>query len=1671
MNIPSLPVDYNSINSLMNRYYDLTGRRSFDGRRGKKSGLEFWKHAVRYAEARYSFKQNLPKSYEKIKKVRKQRKQRKPRIPKPPTKFFEKKDKAFKVQNKYKHDSENIFKERNNYIGELESLLTELDDENKRIIYEDEKLKDELKAIIEQEEKEEKDDFKIIHSSGEFGGYSFVTIKSRINDKYNLDDERTVLNNYANTLNEWIENGGLNKHYKFLSKRATNLEKEKMRDMTDEEIPIPKMKSIVFSIITDGEYDSRKITLDIDVLGDLSTSISEIRKGDFLRKDKTGSDVMTEQDEIDLSTIRINFVGAKLANKKLHNSKFWDLRPLPKDYHPRNNCCTRILLKQMYPNLNIDDAFMKKNKCNESIETLIEYIKSTNVRFCIVDDWITSLDIFTVGDQQEYKKLKPNGYIQKIKCRKYSLDLSMYQFIIFVKGNHVALVDNKQLVFGRNFNRDYYNVITQNGEEMMTAKNTDFTKLENKLYESRRYVGTHEYILDKKQQPKPVTSSKPLMRYIFFDFEGINDFKTDNITRAYSCSFIEIYSYGTFEQINLDELKKKKLKFTNQTDSPALDTMYINFDLSYECAHKLANVVMNPKYPQTFTYLIGFNSQAYDNYIIYNAIKDIDADKLGTPFYSGNKMLNFSYNGSTRCFDVCRFASGRLSDICKSFKIDIGKLHVNHTIPQYLFDVSPEHLINEMKKVKSLEEYNNRDVEVLVDITSKLAKVFDELVSTDEKEIANGKLRSVIDIEKKKATLLDNMTLPGYVYSLQKKYLANTPFLFKHTMKSGKVKEKKEKLSTIYDSCKGDINKTNKYYDLFMSNKSGGRVQLFGSQCIKIDKLDPIDIKSSYPNAMCVGEYYYPIGKFEEIKPEKIDSFISKKHDGMYFVLCDVDESKLKYKMLCKKEDGKNNWEHDGLHKKVFISCYQKNELEKRGGVCSNYTDCIYYANKILGTELFKPILTFMLAKDQQDIYKNSNDTKYNPALREMAKLCMNALSGKYIERLHLNKFIEISENSYRILESTGGVTNSNIIDFTRGNKAIMNVTCNKNEYLNKMSFCQIGFMIYVYSKQYLYDQMELTTPIYCDTDSLKIRSSDYLTWSKKVSNTVIPHTKEIEKYMPAFKDVSRNKILNGSLCGAWENENGKDKTKINYFLDKKMYLTVFESGKTKMTFKGVGSNSKPLISKNGSIIKLEIDKKRIHLLKSSAENDHAINMLTDDKLIENAEWVVMELDASKLRMSQLSQLYEIARPLSTMCEEVFEKLYNDGCCDFLVSGLRRNIKNTKKHRDFVDGELVNNLNCIIRTITYKKIKIPSHPKIKNNIIMNKTKKINVEVEDRKQLSEYMKSNALNFSTYENIKTLRQLLPSIYTYTKPTLVKHDLEIIHDKFVVTGNVDIPIMRYDCIYATCDRKEFKKGGYPKNKYFMYRYYLTQKIEKIIEITSICEYEVYKLKKDIRNKGITSLSAYQQLATNIINKADKYINKNASPKIINRSKIVTSIINKINSMNAKQLFNEGTSLVSAHSDNDIPENNNYQTDITQSKNWFGSCLLEKYIDEFVDVKMSNSKKPDIYLSNFTFELVCEFENFMKSKNMTPDDFWNMIDTIHNDIITNTEEFVKKIAVNKLAKRKEFLIKQQNRNHSELKYVKSMKNINKNGVMTEEQMNAFCEYAICVSLCTEDK
>ena len=513
--------------------------------------------------------------------------------------------------------------------------------------------------------------------------------------------------------------------------------------------------------------------------------------------------------------------------------------------------------------------------------------------------------------------------------------------------------------------------------------------------------------------------------------------------------------------------------------------------------------VLGHKYCLKHFIFIGFNNSSFDNTLMFSdllTIKDKDM-VVYDPLLVGTKIYNFIINNTHKFFDLKNYlSSGSLKEICDNFKVstDSGEC------------ISMACLFYKLKQALLLNHYTaqySENLEDYITLPSMMYKIFKKHIKSLTK-FSKPKKHTDTYIQKQKETMIKKHGLFGEVYAEKCKYTKAQP-----------VKETEIKFSPLEE----------KWYIPLMRDKTGGRVQLF-KKLHTLANIIGIDVCSLYPYVMAIKDNcWYPHGDHFETK-EYMKDFI-----GFYMVR--INQSALKEKGLpCyfgKKIDdsknknyGGNDWNCDFINKATMISSFKYEEGLKLGvefEFVPNEEGNIgfYFKKQIKGCELFGFLLEFMKLKNEQDLLP---DNEINHALRELIKLAMNAVAGKFLEALHLNKteMITSDEQLFDYINDNGKWNNQfNVLHFM-GNVTFVNYCVPIKEELKHQKPCYIGTLIYDYAHDYMYQacykQFGNKMLIYTDTDSSYNLETDFKLWESVFSKVPVPHWPEIEEIIPIYK-------------------------------------------------------------------------------------------------------------------------------------------------------------------------------------------------------------------------------------------------------------------------------------------------------------------------------------------------------------------------------------------------------------------------------------------------------------------------------------------------------------------------------------------------------------------------
>jgi len=719
-------------------------------------------------------------------------------------------------------------------------------------------------------------------------------------------------------------------------------------------------------------------------------------------------------------------------------------------------------------------------------------------------------------------------------------------------------------------------------------------------------------------------------KYIFFDYETVINFNKNSCMSPYSLSILilteeelkNLCDYDEKEQHNnINEIRQKNCK------------TFLGFD----CSEQFIKWFIENQNNITYQF-VGFNNSNFDNFILLDAILNFKEENYEIDcrniFYNGSQLLNFYINGRHDFFDIRKHLVGSLKDNCKSFKIkSCSKKSFDHNYAQELYENNL--LIDYISNNNELVEYNEYDNLATAILFYKYRQALLNIPSTN-----------------KYATNLHKMkTIGSLIFSV---FQDNT-------------KEKNIHLPKL---------EYNTYKDL-LKYKIAGRVEMFNGVQKISERCASIDVCSLYPYIMAVHNGYFPCGEIINT-----DIFIE---DKIGFYYCNIDQSNLANLPLiyAEKLENENNWNHNKILENYLISNVMIKLLLENG--CKvEIKNGFYFSDKIKSCEMFDFILYLMQAKNFED--ENKKNSSYNPALRETLKLLMNSLSGKVIEGLHVEKTTELTNIAQyqKISEKSEKINFINAI----GNKLFITYEQDEEKLINKQRPVYLGILIYDYAKAYMYRNaykpFGLNKLLYTDTDSCKVRYSDFLKYCENVNekNIQVPHWEEVEKYDDRYKN---HKIyeLGSKVFGSFEDEY-EDYVGQNYLfycLEKKSWLYSYDNH-SKFRFKGINPNSILLDLNSDFVTKKEINHK---------DGEQEIKYIVND----NKKAHKYSIENKNLMISNGNEV------------KFFEEIYKNGSSYVLVNSFRKIVKNSLHNVKLGEENKYNNLmNKIQVNYTIKKIMV-----------------------------------------------------------------------------------------------------------------------------------------------------------------------------------------------------------------------------------------------------------------------------------------------------------------------------------------------------------------------------
>lgn len=576
--------------------------------------------------------------------------------------------------------------------------------------------------------------------------------------------------------------------------------------------------------------------------------------------------------------------------------------------------------------------------------------------------------------------------------------------------------------------------------------------------------------------------SKCGLFYVFFDYETVVDFEQSSCMRPYSLS---IFCVDSTELEHLNKLDEKG----NREEIDELKAKRAQTFLGADCGEQFIEWIVQSQENRRYRF-IGFNNSNFDNLLLMNTmLKDTNDLNVADIFIAGNAVMDFTLNGRHKTFDLHRHLVGSLADNCNSFKVKCcAKKSFDHSIPQ-------QHYLDGTLDAwaaanTELKEYNEYDVLATAVLFARY-------------EAALKKIPAVKDYP-----LLESKTVGSLIYKL-------------FTAHNKKVALPKLSLDQ---------------YKRVLKYKAAGRVEMFNGIQKLDERLASNDVCSLYPYVMSIAPVMYPAGEIVEVK--KYD----KKRIGFY--RCDIDQTSLRARNLPlihpRKTETENQWDFDGILYDYTISNVMI-ELLRQHGCPVKVHDGFVFTKAVKSCEMFGFLLDFMQAKNAQDELCETQNPTYNPALRNTIKLLSNAVSGKVIEGLHLEKTVALND-PLKYLELLKSAQSVNMVS-AAGQKLFVTYTAKEADLISKQRPIYLGVFVYDYARTHMYNhsysKIGLDKLLYTDTDATKCRYTDALKWQEYACKTIVPHWPEVEDVDPKFKTHCLYNA-NSKVYGSFEDELGE---------------------------------------------------------------------------------------------------------------------------------------------------------------------------------------------------------------------------------------------------------------------------------------------------------------------------------------------------------------------------------------------------------------------------------------------------------------------------------------------------------------------------------------------------
>jgi len=536
---------------------------------------------------------------------------------------------------------------------------------------------------------------------------------------------------------------------------------------------------------------------------------------------------------------------------------------------------------------------------------------------------------------------------------------------------------------------------------------------------------------------------------------------------------------------------------------------------------------------------VAYNGSGFDHHFLFNylVLKKyeiiFDGDNIGSTAPNANNIIYnmlfkisniFGEYNILQVWDPYLYLHTSLDVAAKDFKLSNNKKAFDHDLVQSEYEKGEESFkdfLNEPNFYNKLKEYNEYDVIVLEELTNKL-------------------IESVTVVtEIRRNDILKSPTLPNIAMKL---LLKKSNFMIKNPLKFRSDYEELQEDKELYQE---------RYFNTclpaadYLTDKKirsaiiGGRVE---SLPISLNiPMIMVDVVSEYPTMM--KNKFFPIG------PEKMyryniqeyyeaTDFLGKPYKeggrmGLFHI--EYDQSNLEgFHNILPVRGEVLDWHNKSINR-AWVPCITIRQLCRYGVKYNFVRDGIFAIVWDKSAQVYKSYIEFLEnIKNEQDVYLNNNDNRYNASIRQMVKLLLNSVSGKagqknYRDRSELiiglselKRYFSLNNDVFKLTEN-----DFNLHIISSDTAFITNKLSEEDSYINPPP-SQLAVYIYAYAREYMYENTFSKCHVYySDTDSAIIKLEHYDLIDNKLKCDDFKYGKKVSIRPKKFGDMEIECIFN----------------------------------------------------------------------------------------------------------------------------------------------------------------------------------------------------------------------------------------------------------------------------------------------------------------------------------------------------------------------------------------------------------------------------------------------------------------------------------------------------------------------------------------------------------------